>query len=126
MGGRSHIYKLYEAIFRGQEVLMNVRTEESGPMADSENANSTAPEGAENEVMNHVVDAVEEFKDELGANTLCEVDVTVDGKWCTFEGTVDSQEVRTALFDLVPSYNGKRFIVDRLHVTYEVDETSEI
>lgn len=64
--------------------------------------------------------AVEELMGELNTQSHCAVDVTVDGKWCTFEGTVDSQEVRTALFDLVPSQNGKRYIVDRLHVTYEM------
>ena len=65
--------------------------------------------------------AVEELMEELDTASHCDVDVSVDGKWCTFKGTVDSQEMRTALFDLVPSLNGKRYIVDRLHVTYEVE-----
>ncbi|MBN2529270.1 MAG: hypothetical protein JXR76_22980 [Deltaproteobacteria bacterium] len=71
-----------------------------------------------------VVHAVEELMDELDTECHCDVDVTLDGKWCTFEGTVDSQEIRTALFDLVPSRNGKRYIVDRLHVTYDVGHES--
>lgn len=104
---------------------MNINPEEDGYLSDSDNGTTTASNGNRQVVMSHMVQAVEEFKEELDDNTLCEVDVTVDGKWCTFEGTVDSQEVRTALFDLVPSYNGKRFIVDRLHVTYDVSEANE-
>jgi len=70
--------------------------------------------------------AVEELMEQLDTEQHCEVDVSVDGKWCTFEGTVDSQEIRIALFDLVPTYNGKRFIVDRLHVTYETVHSEEM
>ena len=72
-----------------------------------------------------VADAVEELMDVLDTEQHCDVDVSVDGKWCTFEGTVDSQEIRTALFDLVPEQDGKRFIVDRLHVTYETSQTDD-
>jgi len=105
---------------------MNIRPRKDGHESDSDDGKETSSEGSRQVVLSHVIQAVEEFKDELGDNTLCEVDVKVDGKWCTFEGTVDSQEVRTALFDLVPSYNGKRFIVDRLHVTYDLSEVSEV
>ena len=52
-------------------------------------------------------------------DAICDVDVSVSGKWVTFEGRVDSQEMRTALFDLVPARDGKRYIVDRLQVTYD-------
>ena len=72
-----------------------------------------------------VAEAVEELMEELDTEQNCAVDVTVDGKWCTFEGTVDSQEMRMALFDLVPVQDGKRFIVDRLHVTYEAGHVDE-
>ncbi len=105
---------------------MNIRPREDGYESDSEEGKATSSDGSRQVVLSHVIQAVEEFKNKLGDNILCEVDVTVDGKWCTFEGTVDSQEVRTALFDLVPCCNGKRFIVDRLHVTYDLSEVSEV
>jgi hypothetical protein len=47
------------------------------------------------------------------------VDVSVEGRWVTFDGTVDTQDTRMALFLLVPAQNGKRLIVDRLNVAYD-------
>jgi len=47
------------------------------------------------------------------------VDVSVEGRWVTFDGTVDTQDTRTALFMLVPALNGKRHIIDRLNVAYD-------
>lgn len=50
------------------------------------------------------------------ADLKCKVNVSVDGPWCTFEGVVNSQRTRTALFLLAPQKNGKRFIVDKIRI----------
>ena len=67
-------------------------------------------------------DAVDELISEPGSfdeSNAYNVDVSMDGKWCVLEGTVDSQMTRAAIFSLIPDRDGRRFIVDRLQVTYD-------
>ena len=47
------------------------------------------------------------------------VDVSKDGHWWVLEGTVNSQATRAAIFSLIPGRDGRRFIIDRIQVTYE-------
>ena len=100
------------------------RNDDSGDShSTGESANQTSVNAPE---QHEVEEAVQALMEELDIAQHCEVDVSVDGKWCTFEGTVDSQEIRTALFDIVPSQNGRRFIVDRLQVTYDITPVEDI
>lgn len=46
----------------------------------------------------------------------CQVNVHKKGHWYVFEGSVDSSGTRGGLFLLVPSHEGAKWIIDRLHV----------
>ncbi len=57
--------------------------------------------------------------DNLAADSTYGVEVSVEGRWVIFDGTVDTQDTRMALFMLVPPRDGRRHIIDRLNVTYD-------
>ncbi|MBN2340403.1 MAG: hypothetical protein JXX29_16935 [Deltaproteobacteria bacterium] len=59
--------------------------------------------------------AVNEFIQQ-SASEHCAVDVTMNGEWCVFEGTVDSHWTRAMLFSLAPKTGGQRYIIDKLQV----------
>lgn len=46
----------------------------------------------------------------------CKVSISMQGRWFTISGRVDSQRTKSALFELVPEIDGARWIVDRVHV----------
>ena len=62
---------------------------------------------------------VNSVMDNLVADSMYGVEVSVDGRWVIFDGTVDTQDTRMALFMLVPPRDGRRHIVDRLNITYD-------
>ena len=56
----------------------------------------------------------EEVVNARGVRTECEFSVRRDGRWCIFDGQVDSQSTKTELFGLVPKVDGALWIVDKL------------
>jgi hypothetical protein len=56
----------------------------------------------------------EEVVNARGVRAQCDFTVRRDGRWCVFDGRVDSQSTKTELFGLVPEVDGAHWIVDRL------------
>jgi len=52
------------------------------------------------------------------AGEWCTVRVERRGRWFELTGIVDSQRTRTALFALIPERGGRRYVVDKLRVSY--------
>jgi hypothetical protein len=56
----------------------------------------------------------EEVVNARGVRAECDFRVRRDGRWCIFDGRVDSQSTKTELFGLVPEVDGALWIVDKL------------
>ena len=101
---------------RGMEEDMygeNNSEENAKPTAGAQEGGESPPADAQLQSdVNHLMD-------NIAPSEQYHVEVFRDGHWVTFEGTVDTQNTRLALFMLVPVKDGKRHIVDRLHVAYD-------
>jgi osmotically-inducible protein OsmY len=46
----------------------------------------------------------------------CNLQVERKGNWFTLEGRVETQRMKSAIFEMVPEIDGARWIVDKIHV----------
>ena len=56
---------------------------------------------------------------ERGVGHYCNVVVNKCGRWFVLEGRIDSQWSRGILFSMVPTIDGRRFVIDRLQIVEE-------
>ena len=55
-----------------------------------------------------------EVVDARGVRDGCDFRIRFDGRWCIFDGEIDSPSTKTELFALVPEFDGALWIVDKL------------